>query len=90
MLPTDLPAKQARLVLPLVWGTSQYQSILLPDTAAGQIKSGIMERLPEDQSFGIRMEHIDGCIIFHVLFHIYKCCKLEFENHKIMSDYCSP
>ena len=58
MLPTDLPAKQARLVLPLVWGTSQYQSILLPDTAAGQIKSGIMERLPEDQSFGIRMEHI--------------------------------
>ena len=41
-------------------------------------KIRIMERLPEDQSFGIRMEHIDGCIIFHVLFHIYKCCKQEF------------
>ena len=72
MLPANLPSKQAWLVLPLIGRPSQYQSVLLPDTAARQIKSGIMERLPKNQPFGIRMEHIDGCIVLHVLFHIYE------------------
>ena len=42
-----------------------------------------MERLPEDQPFGIRMEHIDGRIVLHVLFHIYESSKQEFIKIRI-------
>ncbi len=42
-----LPAVETRLVLPLVGRASQHQGLLLPDTAAGEIKSGNVKRLAE-------------------------------------------
>ena len=78
MLTAFLPSEQARLVLPLVRTPSKHQCILFPDAAAGKVEPGILECLSEIQSFRIRMENINGSILFHRLLHIDKCCEQEF------------
>ena len=70
MLPIQLPAEQARLVLPLVRAAAQDQGVLLPDAATGQVETCVLEGLAEVQPLRIGMEHINGCIPFHVLLHV--------------------
>ena len=65
VLPAFLPSEQTRLVLPLVRASSKNQCVLLPDAAPGKVKSGILECLSEIQPLCIRMEYINGSILFH-------------------------
>ena len=37
-----------------------------------------MERLTEDEPFGISVENINGGVCLHVLLHIHECRKEEF------------
>ena len=93
MLTVQLPAEQARLVLPLVRAAAQNQGVLLPDAAPGQIKAGILESLAEIQALGIGMEHIDGGVGFHVLFHVYESAEQEpvefIIRHIVVLDFPS-
>ena len=73
-----LPSEQARFMLPLVWTPSKHQCILFPDAAAGKVEPGILKCFSEIQSFRIRMENINGSILFHRLLHVDKCCEQEF------------
>ena len=84
VLPTFLPAKQHRLMLPLVGTSSQHEALFLPDTAAGEIESRIMECFAEIQPLRVSVEHIDGSIRLHALFHIYKCSKKELIKLSIL------
>ena len=45
VLPVQLPAKKARFMLPLIRATPQYQGVLLPDAAAGQVKPASLNAL---------------------------------------------
>ena len=65
VLPALLPSEQTRLMLPLVWASSKDQCVLLPDTATRKIESCILECLSEIQPLRIRMEYINGSILFH-------------------------
>src|SRR5699024_8574009 len=67
-----LPAVQHRLMLPLVWGTSENQRLLFPDTAAGKIKSGIYKSFSKVQPLGVCVEHIDRSIVSHCAFCVLK------------------
>ena len=84
VLPTLLPAEQHRLMLPLVGASSQHKALLLPDTAAGKIESGIMECFAEIQPLCICMEHINGSIRLHALLHIHKSRKKELIKLSIL------
>ena len=73
----QLPAKKARLVLPLVRAAAQHQGVLLPYAAAGQVKACVLECLAEVQPLGICVEYIDGSILLHVLLHVDEGRKKE-------------
>ena len=47
VLAVFLPAVENRLMLPLVRGSPQYQRLLFPDTAAGEVEPGSVKRLAE-------------------------------------------
>ena len=64
-------------MLPLIGTATQHQSILLPDTAPGQIESRILERLSEIQTFRVCVEDVDGTIIRQMTVHLLKRCQQE-------------
>ena len=78
-------------MLPLVWAASKNQCILLPYTATRQIKACCRKCLTEVQSLSVSMENINGSILFHRLFHIYKRCKEEIIkiliSHIVIFDF---
>ena len=83
MLTLLLPTIQTRLVLPLVRTAPQHQSILLPDTAPGQVEPGILECLSEVQAFGICMEDVDGTVIGQMPVHLLERCQKELVKFRI-------
>ena len=48
------PAKQHRLMLPLVGRTPQHEAVLHPDAHAADVEARLLERAAEVQSLGIR------------------------------------
>ena len=78
-------------MLPLVRRSSQHQRLLLPDTAAGEVEPGGIKCLSEIQPLGVGVEHIDGGIIRHDLFHIGKGIEEEVEKllrcHVVVFDF---
>jgi len=78
-------------VLPLVRGASQHQRLLLPDTAAGEVEPGGVKRFSKIQPLGVGVEHIDGGIVCHNLFHIGKGIEEEVEKllrcHVVVFDF---
>ena len=69
MLALLLPAKEAGLVNPLIGAASQYQAVLFPDAASGEIEARVLERLPEVQSLRIRVPDIDAAVVRQVGVH---------------------
>ena len=72
-----LPAIKHRLVLPLVRRASEHQRLLFPDAAAGEVEACIGKSPAEVQTFGVRMEHIDGSIASHDGLHIGESVEQE-------------
>ena len=62
-------------MLPLVIRISGYKGVFYPDTAAGQMESGIGKRPPEIHAFRICMEHISCPALFEVICHVLECCQ---------------
>nr|DAL04895.1 MAG TPA: hypothetical protein [Caudoviricetes sp.] len=83
VFPLLLPAVKTRLVLPLVRTVSQHQSILLPDTAPGQVEPGILECLSKVQPLGVSVEDIDGAIVCQMPVHLLECCQKELVEFRV-------
>ena len=64
-------------MLPLVWRASEHQRLLFPDAAAGEVEACIGKSPAEVQTFGVRMEHIDGSIAGHDGLHIGESVEQE-------------
>ena len=85
------PTVETRLVLPLVRRASQYQGLLFPDTAAGEVEARIGKGSAEVQPLSISMKHINGRIVCHSLFHAGECIEEEVEKllrcHVVVLDF---
>ena len=78
MLAVGKPAVEHRLMLLLVGGATEHETVLHPDAHAADVEAGLLECPAEVEAFGVRMEDVSRSAFRYMRRHIAERSQKKF------------